>query len=294
MEDNIGPIDLSVKGSLAKKFKLQKEEEKNDLSFLHRVATIPSPESDCSEISDRLLYLEQRLTEQLNILQFSSPVNYIYNPLEYAFETHNQYVKKYCTTTKQVLLMGMNPGPFGMVQTGVPFGEVSIVKEWLKIEGAVGKPTREHPQRRVLGFSCTRSEVSGQRFWNFFKELCQTPNNFFRYSFVHNYCPLVFMTDSGKNITPPSLPIVERKALQKVCDQHICEVIKLLEVKMVIAVGRYTHNRVRAVLENESLTNVKAEFIMHPSPINPVANKSWNEVVMKQLHELKAFHYFCP
>ena len=35
---------------------------------------------------------------------------------------------------KRVVFLGMNPGPFGMAQVGVPFGEVAAVRDWLRID----------------------------------------------------------------------------------------------------------------------------------------------------------------
>ena len=58
----------------------------------------------------------------------------------------------------------MNPGPWGMVQTGVPFGEVSLVREWLGIDATIRRPKVLHPDRPVEGFLCQRREVSGSRF----------------------------------------------------------------------------------------------------------------------------------
>jgi len=41
----------------------------------------------------------------------------------------------------------MNPGPWGMAQTGVPFGEINAVKDWLGINAEVDKPQKQHPKR---------------------------------------------------------------------------------------------------------------------------------------------------
>ena len=70
-------------------------------------------------IAETFLSLELRLCDELHSIKFSAPVTHIYNPLEYAMEPHKQYITTYCTTTKRVLFLGINPGPFGMAQTGV-------------------------------------------------------------------------------------------------------------------------------------------------------------------------------
>lgn len=159
-------------------------------------------------ISDELLSIEQKLCVKLKNVTFPSSVQYIYNPLEYAFETHAMYVHKYCTGVKKILFIGMNPGPWGMSQTGVPFGEINMVRDWLKISGTVGHPPKEHPDRKVVGFECTRSEISGLRLWGLFQELCGSPENFFQHAYIHNYCPLAFMDSKARNITPAELKAI--------------------------------------------------------------------------------------
>jgi len=161
-----------------------------------------------ASISDRLLSIEQELCIKLLDIIFPSSIQYIYNPLEYASETHAMYVRKYCTGIKKILFVGMNPGPWGMSQTGVPFGEINMVRDWLKISGSVGKPSKEHPDRKVTGFQCTRSEISGLRLWGLFRDLCGNPENFFRYAYMHNYCPLAFMDAKARNITPAEIKAI--------------------------------------------------------------------------------------
>lgn len=169
--------------------------------------------------------------------------------------------------------------------TQVPFGEVKSVINWLKITGEVGHPPNEHPKRRITGLACTQSEVSGARFWGFFKKLCGEPELFFKHCFVHNLCPLIFMSGSGKNLTPPELQARERDKLLALCDTALCEVVQALGVSMVIGVGRVAEQRARRALSAAGI-EVRVEGIMHPSPRNPAANKGWEEVARAKLTEL--------
>src|SRR5690606_19431577 len=140
---------------------------------------------------------------------------------------------------KEVVLVGMNPGPFGMAQTGVPFGEVAAVRDWMGIEAAIGRPPEEHPKRPVLGFDCPRSEVSGARLWGWAKDRFGTPEAFFARFFVINYCPLVFLEESGRNRTPDKLPAAEREALTAVCDRALRDSIEVLSPQHVVGVGTW-------------------------------------------------------
>ncbi|XP_035517025.1 single-strand selective monofunctional uracil DNA glycosylase [Morone saxatilis] len=233
--------------------------------------------------SSRFLQVELELNVHLRQLRFTEPVRFTYNPLEYAWDTHRGYVQRYCRAGQTVLFLGMNPGPFGMAQTGVPFGEVKSVVDWLKITGEVGHPPEEHPKRPITGLACTRSEVSGARFWGFFRKLCGEPELFFRHCFVHNLCPLIFMSASGKNLTPPDLVASERDSLLALCDIALCQAVEALGVSMVIGVGKVAEQRARRALSG---VNVRVEGIMHPSPRNPLANRGWEEVAKAKLTEL--------
>ncbi|KAI1891122.1 hypothetical protein AGOR_G00160750 [Albula goreensis] len=196
----------------------------------------------------RFLEAELELNVLLKQLSIGGKVRYTYNPLEYAWDMHSRFVNTYCHDGQSVLFLGMNPGPFGMAQTGIPFGEVKSVRDWLKISGEVGRPPEEHPKRQILGLACTQSEVSGARFWGFFQRLCGEPDVFFRHCFVHNLCPLIFMNATGKNLTPPELPKAERDALLAVCDGGLCRVVQALGVSTVVGVGRVAEQQARRAL----------------------------------------------
>jgi single-strand selective monofunctional uracil DNA glycosylase len=86
-------------------------------------------------IADKIIDELHLLNSRLKKLHFDEPVAYIYNPLEYASEPLENYFRKYAVGGhKKILFLGMNPGPFGMMQTGVPFGEINAVKNWLEID----------------------------------------------------------------------------------------------------------------------------------------------------------------
>lgn len=251
---------------------------------------------ECSftaQIVQAFLWIEAKLCAKLKTINFSDKVAYIYNPLEYASAPHAHYVSKYIGT-KTILFLGMNPGPFGMAQNGVPFGDSRYVRDWLKISGPVQHPPREHPRRIIQGMDCTRSEVSGARFWGYMAKICGTPEQFFRNSFVHNYCPLVFMTKTGKNMIPAALPACERHNLEAVCDEALLQCIRVIRAQIVVAVGKYAADRADFVLRNagdESAASIRIERILHPSPASPQANRGWEEIVHQQLEQCGVMQY---
>ncbi len=223
------------------------------------------------------------LNDELALLTFSHPVTTIYNPLEYAHRTHNQFIRQYGGGTKEAIFLGMNPGPYGMTQTGVPFGEISHVRDWLGITGPINRPQVEHPKRPIQGFDCPRSEISGQRLWGFFKKTFGKPESFFKRFFVVNYCPLVFMEESGKNRTPDKLPADEREALFAICDQALARIVERLQPNLIIGVGRFATDRAKAALVEHP---IPIGTVLHPSPASPAANRGWAEAAEKQLKSM--------
>ena len=226
------------------------------------------------------------LLGDLDGLRFGLPVTHVYNPLAYARAPWDLYCARYGRETRDVLLVGMNPGPFGMAQTGVPFGEVQMVKGWLGIDAPVGRPSVEHPKRPIHGFACARSEVSGARLWGWARDRFGTPEEFFARFFVTNYCPLVFMQASGANLTPDKLPGREREPLFAACDAALRRTIAHCQPRFVIGVGKFAEARIRAVIGTGS--RVVTGSVPHPSPASPLANAGWAEQMERALVALGA------
>jgi len=224
----------------------------------------------------------KQLSENLVGLDFSPPVEFVYRPLEYAWTPHELYLKRYGSGRKKVLFLGMNPGPFGMTQTGVPFGEIASVKNWMGIETPVGKPDHEHPKRPVEGFACKKSEVSGRRLWGLFAERFGTAEAFFQDHFVVNYCPLVWMSQTGANITPDKISSAEMAPVEDACQAHLAEVIRVLQPEFLIGVGAFAEERLRRAAPVAGSSAFIGK-VLHPSPASPAANRGWAEAATKQL-----------
>ncbi|HNE16531.1 MAG TPA: single-stranded DNA-binding protein [Rhodocyclaceae bacterium] len=224
----------------------------------------------------------RELSAALAPMRFAAPVSHVYNPLAYAWAPYADYLRRFGQGRKRVVLVGMNPGPFGMVQTGVPFGEVAAVRDWMGIRAEVTAPAAQNPKRPVEGFACTRSEVSGRRLWGLFAERFGPAEAFFAEHFVANYCPLAFF-DGGRNLTPDKLPAAEQGPLLAACDAHLRRVAEILQPEWVIGVGAWAELRAR-----EALAGLHLRFgrVLHPSPASPAANRGWAEAATRQLVDL--------
>ncbi len=228
-----------------------------------------------------LIDATKRLSAAVGAVEPGEPVAYTYNPLEYAWSAHEAYLRAYGEGRGRVVLVGMNPGPFGMAQTGVPFGDVAMVRDWMGIREAVGRPPREHPKRPVEGFDHPRAEVSGTRLWGWARDRFGTPRAFFDRFFVVNFCPLLFLHESGRNLTPDKLPEPARTALVSACDAGLTEILEILAPARVVGVGVWAEGRARACAPD----GVAVSRVLHPSPASPAANRGWAEQVEEQLSE---------
>lgn len=229
-----------------------------------------------------LVEISNNLSEGVDRLSFSPPVTHVYNPLSYATKPHEAYLERFGLGRKRVVFLGMNPGPFGMAQTGIPFGDVETVGQWLEIDQPVGAPRSPHPKRPVLGLQCPRIEVSGRRLWGWVKDRWHSPDAFFSEAFVANYCPLVFLEDSGRNRTPDRLPVEERVPLFNICDRALRQTTECLNPDWVVGVGAFATRRAKEVLAGSTC---QIGQILHPSPASPAANRGWQAKIEEQLFE---------
>lgn len=234
------------------------------------------------EAKNDLIAAAIRLRDAVESLEFCDPVAYVYNPLVYAWAPHERYLERWGAGRKRVVFLGMNPGPWGMAQVGVPFGEIRYVRDWLEIAGVVSRPAREHPDRPVHGFDCERSEVSGRRLWGHFSRRYGTPGAFFQEHFVANYCPLMFTEDSGKNRTPDKLHVHEQEGLFAACDEHLRQMVRIQRPQWVIGVGTFAATQAENALTGH---DVRVGRILHPSPANPAANRGWAQAAERELSD---------
>lgn len=223
------------------------------------------------------------LAREVTGLRFGRPTACVYNPLVYARRSHEAYLRRYATQGIDALFVGMNPGPWGMAQTGVPFGEVGLVRDFLGIDARVDQPAHVHPKRPVEGFACTRSEVSGLRFWGWARARYRTPERFSRAFLVANYCPLVFMETSGLNRTPDKLPRRESAPLFAACDEALRRLVAWCEPARVIGIGAFAAGRAARALGPDG---PPVGTILHPSPASPAANRGWAAQAERQLRGL--------
>jgi single-strand selective monofunctional uracil DNA glycosylase len=236
-----------------------------------------------SDQAEPVLAAASKLARAVGRLRFGEPVAQVYNPLDYAWAAHEAYARRFGAGRKRIVFLGMNPGPHGMMQTGVPFGEVAAVRDWMGLSAPVRAPKQTHPKLPVNGFAHTRSEVSGRRLWGLFAQRFGKAEKFFANHFVVNYCPLGFLSESGANLTPDKLRATEAAPLFAACDEHLRELVAALRPEWLIGVGGFAEERARVALGE---AGVRFGRVLHPSPASPAANRDWAGAATKQLEAL--------
>ncbi|MGH8396748.1 MAG: uracil-DNA glycosylase family protein [Gammaproteobacteria bacterium] len=225
-----------------------------------------------------LLKTTRALAREAEGLRLRTP-SHVYNPLIYAWAAHREYLRRYGAKRGRVLLLGMNPGPWGMAQTGVPFGDVVMLREWFGIETQLSELLpKQHPKYPILGMACHRNEGSGSRLWRWAEARLGPPEEFFSRFFVWNYCPLLFI-GKGHNLTPEHLSRREAEALAVVCDRALAAAIRVLAPVAVVGIGRYAERCATDLLGAEA----DVRYLIHPSPANPMANRDWPSLAEKVL-----------
>lgn len=220
-----------------------------------------------------------RFSAELDGLTFSAPTACTYDPWRYAQEGMQAYFDLLADSPR-VFFLGMNPGPWGMAQTGVPFGAVEVVRDWFGFNPRIGKPEHEHPKRMVDRMACTRREVSGRRLWGLMQERFGDPSVFFQDHVVWPYCHWMWLKESGANLPPNALRAGERKPLEAICDQYLDEILTQWSPETLVAIGQYAESALLRVRPEASVVR-----ILHPSPASPAANQDWSGTVTRQLQE---------
>ena len=226
-----------------------------------------------AELSRAAAGLRDDAEELARRMESEGVADCVYNPLMYAWDIHEEFIRVSGGGGAKTILMGMNPGPHGMGQMGIPFAATTVVRDLMGISGIkVGDPVVQHPRRPINGLLHPKEEVSGTRLWGALEERYGSGESIFRNVFVVNHCPLMFFSGpSAANITPDKVKGRAVKHLLDRCDRHLVEVVESLGAERVIGVGRYARSRAERALSDLS---IEIHSCWHPSPASPLANKN--------------------
>ena len=231
------------------------------------------------DTAEKVIVISKALSKELSSSSFEF-TGTVYNPLEYAWENYESFTAMAFPHQGNVLLVGMNPGPFGMMQTGVPFGNAEYASSYLGINGKVGKPLCENPKRPIEGMAVRRREVSGERLWQA-ASMIGSRDDFFSIASIWTFCPLAFISEEGRNITPVELPKRDRVLIEAVCSEYLMRIIDAVQPIRIAGIGGYASKMVRGI-------GLECSAIPHPSPRSPISSSFWPEkaaIEIRRLHD---------
>ncbi|XP_073844130.1 single-strand selective monofunctional uracil-DNA glycosylase-like [Musca autumnalis] len=201
----------------------------------------------------------------------------IYRPLDYAAQIYRNFLQKYLNGPKRILFVGMNPSRYGSLLTGIPFGDITTVRDRMQLDVS------------SLDSMEIGEEQSSQRFWNLIKSIFNDEQDFidrfFQNCFVHNVCPLVFINNNGHNVSFQSLAermTMETRQIEVICRSYLELQVQLLQPEIIIAVGWYAFNMLRS-LDYYKNGRCIVEKIPHPSPKNFDSELDWINVCKPML-----------
>lgn len=214
----------------------------------------------------------------------------VYNPLVYGRVAHERYLSLAASGPRPVLFVGMNPGPHGMVQTAVPFGDVVNARAIQALAGSVeGAPLIDRERlpalahlRPIEGYSFARKEVSGTRFWSEFAPVFAAAGptrdrllSTLRSAFVLNICPLAFFgavdplkgpRSPAANITPDKLPKPYREQVLAPCREYFGVVLRSLRPWGLVCFGGWAEKLAATWVRDIDGQPPRVEKVHHPSP----------------------------
>lgn len=83
----------------------------------------------------------------------------------------------------------------------------------------------------------------------------------------------------------------ESAHLLNFCDESLSEIIKLLQIEIIVGIGRFAQKRAEETVKAFNLNNVRVIFLVHPSPRIP-RNEDWHDKATKTLTEQGLIDHF--
>ena len=274
------------------------------------------------------------LADDLHALRRPAGVSHVYNPLRYMWPAHERFLSRHYVTDRasapdgrldfyepagtarprQYLILGMNPGPHGMVQTGLPFGDVVNAAAMLgyrtgdQVLAPVLDGVELHPGRPVIGLVATRREASGERLWGGLAAIFGGLDQTLAQCFAANYCPLAYFADDaqGTNVTPEDFgkKTINGKPnprhdpgyaaeLDKICLPYLVRVARAMRVEVILAVGRYAEAKANIIAAlcpeaTRRCPSPKVVYLTHPSPLATRSAGEWATMARHALENVGA------
>ena len=117
-------------------------------------------------------------------------IDVCYNPLNYAWNVHEEYLRRMGGLGAKNGGSWNESGTSWMGQMGIPFAATSVVRDLLGISGIpVNQPNTPDERRPVIGLEYHKEEVSGTRLWGLLNDHMAMLTRLHPEFSLVNHCP---------------------------------------------------------------------------------------------------------
>jgi single-strand selective monofunctional uracil DNA glycosylase len=169
----------------------------------------------------------------------------VLDPSRYGERWHAPFRRLYPPRARPLLVFGLNPGPYGMAQTGIPFTDLKRLAQGLPRLAAELARSGERLSLPGLAPSSlqpflTRTfESSSVRVHRFLRLAHGSAERAFREVVFVNPCPLLFIDRAlGENRTPADLPRALRAGVDEARVEVVSVAVARLRARGAIVLGR--------------------------------------------------------
>lgn len=185
----------------------------------------------------------------------------VLNVHAYGWSAYEAFVRAYYSDGRpRILALSMNPGPFGAVQTGIPFCDVPLARQLLPGFDRLiaAKPSWVASERREI--SALKLVVwSDARFGGI--------RGLYARVLLAMTCPLAILRGPRKtNVPLPALPRREQEKIEAFIPRHAAEEIRLAEPAGILMLGEWAQRVWRIALRTDpGLASLPALAAPHPA-----------------------------
>jgi len=206
----------------------------------------------------------------------------VWNPALYALDIYQEYLTKFPPEPGAILALGLNPGPYGMAQTGIPFTDCRTASGALGMEMTIpGKAPDDLISRLKKANGKWRGtyERSSLGMYRFLILAWGDIKTAYRNWFVGNPCPLLFLDPERWNVTPADPRLRRMKEVGELRQRAVIGFSEILNPRGIVCFGKDVAKAVGEVAIRQVGPD-RVVFYEHPARAVP---EKWAAGLLQEL-----------
>ena len=185
----------------------------------------------------------------------------VWNPQLYGLPLYRRFATEHLPTSRgAIVALGLNPGKYGMSQTGIPFTDVTrAARVGIAIEPPGLAPASLRPFLKSY-----RVERSSASVYNLLDALWGGPAEGWRRLWAVAPCGLLFLEPDGTNVTPADARLARRDDVRELRLRVIRESVEAARPRGVLLLGQDV-----ARVAADALGDVETLVVDHPVARGP-------------------------